>query len=308
MNSGFTLLFEAYSMLLIENEMPVAKVARTVKVTDHRIWRIFDYWLEKAKSKDDLSDVSSIGIDETSIKKGHKYVTVFADMEQRRVVDVQEGKDAKTINGFVKQLELKGGNRNKISQISIDMSRAFIAGTEEVFPNGQITFDKFHIVQHLNNAMNTVRKQERVGNDLLKGHKYTFLKSNKTLSDKKRSQLENITKLYPTLCEAYRLKEIFLDIFKMADINDAKVCLELWCDSAVESNIEPFVRFVDLVKSHWNGITNYFNSKLTNGILEGINSKIQLAKRRARGYRNINNFINMIFFTCGKLNFDYPKI
>jgi len=119
---------------------------------------------------------------------------------------------------------------------------------------------------------------------------------------------ENITNLYSTLGEAYRLKEIFLDIFKMADINDAKVCLELWCDSAVESNIEPFVRFVDLVKSHWNGITNYFNSKLTNGILEGINSKIQLAKRRARGYRNINNFINMIFFTCGKLNFDYPKI
>jgi transposase len=88
--SGFTLLFEGFAMLLIENEMPVAKVAKTVKVTDHRIWRLFDYWVEKAKSKNDLSDVNNIGIDETSSKKGHKYITVFADMEERRVIDVKE--------------------------------------------------------------------------------------------------------------------------------------------------------------------------------------------------------------------------
>ena len=124
-----------------------------------------------------MSDVTKLGIDETSIRKGHNYVTIFSDIQQHRVIDVQKGKDSNTINNFAKQLESKGGNRNKIEQICIDMSASFIAGTKDVFENAQITFDKFHIIQHLNNAMDTVRKQERINNDLLKGHKYTFLKT-----------------------------------------------------------------------------------------------------------------------------------
>ena len=304
--SGFTLLFEAYSMFLIEGEMPVNNVANTLKVAAHRLWRVFNYWLETAKSKDDLSEVSEIGIDETSVKKGHKYITIVADMVERRVINAQAGKDSKIFDKFAEQLEQKGGNRNNIKQICIDMSHAYIAGARATFPNGQITFDKFHIVQHLNIAMDTVRKEERKGNDLLKGHKYTFLRSNKTLSNKKRNELDYLNTLYPTLGSAYRLKEIFLDIFSIKKPKQAIYYLEVWCNTALVSGIQPFIDFVKLIKRHWVGVTNYFYSRLTNGILEGINSKIQLAKRRARGYRNIKNFINMILFTCGKLKFDYP--
>jgi transposase len=147
--SGFTLLFEAYAMLLIESEMPVSKVATCVNVTAPRVWRVFDYWIERAKSNDDLSAVCQIGIDETSSKKGHSYVTTFVDMDERRVIDVQPGKDSQTITNFVEQLELKGGNRKHIEQVCIDMSPAFIAGTLEMFQNSQITFDKFHVIQRL---------------------------------------------------------------------------------------------------------------------------------------------------------------
>jgi transposase len=304
--SGFTLLFEAYAMLLIEGEMPVSKVADRVHVTSPRLWRVFDYWIERAKSKDDLSNVCEVGIDETSTKKGHNYVTTFVDMEQHRVIDVQPGKDSATITGFVEQLELKGGDRKQVEQVCIDMSPAYISGTLEMFQNSQITFDKFHIIQHLNNAMDEVRKKERVGNELIKNHKYTFLRANKKLSDKKRNELEYITMLYPHLGEAYRLKEMFLDVFDIQDKEQAKGYMSFWCDLAVESAIQPFIKFVNLIKAHWFGIVNYFESRLTNGILEGINSKIQLAKRRARGFRKTTNFINMIFFTCGKLKFDYP--
>jgi transposase len=148
--SGFTLLFEAYSMLLIECEMPVCKVAKCVKVTAPRIWRIFNCWIEKAKEKMDLSSVCEIGIDETSSKKGPNYITVFVDMERRKVIDIQEGKDRKTIAEFVYRLENKQGDRRQIEQVSIDMLSAFIAGTFEMLPNAQMTFDKFHIIQHLN--------------------------------------------------------------------------------------------------------------------------------------------------------------
>lgn len=306
--SGFTLLFEAYTMLLIENEMPVNKVAGCVKVTAPRVWRVFDYWIDRARRRDDLSAVCQIGIDETSSKKGHSYVTAFVDMEQHRVIDVQPGKDKEAVKDFVDRLELKGGNRKQIEQVCIDMSPAFIAGTYEMFQNGQITFDKFHIIQHLNNAMNEVRKRERAGNELIKNHKYTFLRLNKNLSDNKRNELAHITMMYPHLGEAYRLKEMFIDVFGIEDADQAKGYLQFWCDMAIESGIQPFIKFVNLIKAHWFGIVNYFDSKLTNGILESINSKIQLAKKRARGFRNIKNYMNMIMYICGKLKFDYPLI
>jgi transposase len=304
--SGFTLLFEAYAMLLIEGEMPVSKVAASVKVTAPRIWRVFDYWIERAKSKDDLSNVCEVGIDETSTKKGHHYVTAFVDMERHRVIDVQPGKDSSTIAGFVEQLELKGGDRKQIEQVCIDMSPAFVSGTLEMFQNSQITFDKFHIIQHLNKAMDEVRKGERAGNELIKNHKYTFLRPYEKLSKKKRNELDYINMLYPHIGEAYRLKEMFLDVFGIEDQDQAKGYMKFWCDLAVESAIQPFIKFVNLIKAHWFGIVNYFDSRLTNGIVEGINSKIQLAKRRARGFRRTENFMNMIWFTCGKLKFDYP--
>jgi transposase len=268
--SGFTLLFEAYAMLLIENEMPVSDVADCVKITSPRLWRVFNYWIEQAKSKDDLSSVCEIGIDETSTKKGHNYVTTFVDMEKHRVIDVQQGKDKETVTDFVEQLELKGGDRKQIEQVSIDMSPAYIAGTLEMFENGQITFDKFHIIQHLNKAMDDVRKAERVGNELIKNHKYTFLRPNKKLTEKKREELEYITMLYPKLGEAYRLKEMFLDVFEIEDDDKAKEYLKFWCDLVLESGIYPFIKFVNLIKAHWFGIVNYFNSNLTNGILERI--------------------------------------
>jgi len=242
-----------------------------------------------------------------SSKKGHNYVTTFVDMEQRRVIDVQQGKDSDVITSFVEQLELKGGDRKQIEQVCIDMSPAFIGGTINMFQNSQITFDKFHIIQHLNNAMDEVRKKERIGNELIKNHKYTYLRHNKKLSEKKRSELEYINMLYPKLGEAYRLKEMFLDVFNIEDADEAKGYLKFWCDLVIESAIQPFIMFVNLIKSHWFGIINYFDTKLNNGILEGINSKIQLAKKRARGFRNINNYINMIMFVSGKLKFDYPR-
>ena len=208
--SGFTLLFEAFAMFLIEGEMPVSKVASCLKVTAPRVWRILNYWLELAISKDDLSGVRELGIDETSSKKGHNYVTVFADMVERRVIYSQAGKDSKIIDNFAEQLEQKGGSRERIEHICIDMSPSYISGATAAFPNSEITFDKFHIVQHLNVAMDTVRKEERLGNDLLKGHKYTFLRSSSNISTKKRNELDYLTTLYPTLGDAFRLKEIFL--------------------------------------------------------------------------------------------------
>jgi len=127
--SGFTILFEAFCITLIQSEMQVSEVSALLGITAPRIWRIFDYWLSQATADEDLSEVSHLGIDETSSKKGHKYVTVFVDMDNRNVIDVYACKDSNTITNFVEYLESRGGDRNRIENVCINMSPAFISGT-----------------------------------------------------------------------------------------------------------------------------------------------------------------------------------
>jgi transposase len=100
---------------------------------------------------------------------------------------------------------------------------------------------------------------------------------------------------------------MFKDFWNIKDPEEAQGYLAFWCDLAESSNLAPFYKASNTVKNHWKGIVNYIESKINNGILEGINSKVQLAKKRARGYRNIRNFINMIYLIASKLKFNYPQ-
>ena len=304
--TGFTLLFEAMALALIEREMHGNRVAEMLKVNPQRIWTIFNHWIDKAKIGDDVSSITQLGIDETSSKKGHKYVTLGVDLDESHVFFVNEGKGKATLHNLQEHLENKGVEKEQIEQISMDLSPSFIAGAAEAFPSAEITFDRFHVVKLLNEAMNQVRISERKEHDALKGHKYTFLRNRENLTNKQEVSLAEMIDLYPTLGQAYRLKEIFNDLWSMPDKVSAEAFLKQWCEEVENSKIPAFMKFVKTVRSHWSGIIHFVETKITNGILEGINSKVQLAKRRARGYRNIDNFINIIYFLCGKLKFDYP--
>lgn len=304
--SGFTLLFEAYVMALIECEMPVNKIGHLINENPHRLWTIFNYWIKRAYNADQPRTPKKLGLDETSKKKGHDYITLAVDLDERRVFHVTEGKDKKAVKAVKTYLESKGIDANKVRDASMDMSPSFISGIREYFPNAEIHFDRFHVVKLLNEAMDKVRQAERKEHEALKGHKYTFLKNRNNLSDNKQKALSELITLYPTLGEAYRLKELFNDLWEMDSDEEATYFLVDWCKEVEKSNITPFKQFVKTVKAHWTGIINFCETEINNGVLEGINSKVQLAKRRARGYRCTENFINMIYFLCGKLKFDYP--
>jgi transposase len=304
--SGFTLLFEAFAMALIEREMPVNRVAEVLGVNPQRVWTVFKHWIKKARDADDVSSITQLGVDETSSRKGHKYVTLGVDLELSRVVHACEGKGKDTLKNIQQHLERKGVKKEQISQVSIDLSPAFIAGVADSFPAAEITFDRFHVVKLLNEAMDKVRRVERLEHEALKGHKYTFLKNRQNLTNKQEKSLTEMIEIYPNLGKAYRLKVLFNDLWEMPNKEAATTFLTHWCDEVEEAKIPAFMAFARMVKSHWSGIIHFVESRITNGILEGLNSKVQLAKRRARGYRNTGNFINMIYFLCGKLKFDYP--
>ena len=161
-------MFEAFLLQLCE-AMPVNKVAKITKVSDDKLWDMCEKYIEKTREYEDFKEITSIGLDETSRAKGHEYITLFVDLHQRRTIFITEGKDNTTIKRFSKDFEVHNGTVEQIENVSCDMSPAFIKGVKEYLPKAQITFDKFHILKIINEAVDKVRKQEVSTNKLLTG-------------------------------------------------------------------------------------------------------------------------------------------
>ncbi len=175
--SGFTLLFEALVMAMVA-EMPVATLAALVGEDDMRIWRVVHHDVDEAVETQNLSGVERVGIDETSSRRGHEYVSVFADLDERRGVFCVEGRDHETVQAFSHFLETHGGDPGKVSEVCQDMSEAFLKGTLTYLPAAEITFDRYHIRQHLSAAVDEVRREESKHHKaLLKNTRYMWLKT-----------------------------------------------------------------------------------------------------------------------------------
>lgn len=299
--SGFTLLFETF-VVVLAREMPISKIAEIVDENDTRIWRIVAAHVNKAYSEKDFSNVTKVGVDETSSRKGHKYVSVFVDMVKKEILFATKGKDAKTIETFAEELPKHNGKTDNIKEVSMDMSPAFIKGARDFLGKASITFDKFHVTKQLNEALDEVRRSEQKSSPLLKGSRYIWLKNPSKLTASQATSLVTLSKENRKVAKVYQMKLTFQDIYKaFGDIASADLAMKKWLSWAMRSRIEPVKKFAKMVKSHYSGIMRYFESNLTAGISEGINSRIQEIKRRGKGYKNIDNFIIMIYLEGSKL-------
>ena len=157
-NSRQTLLFEGIAMLLVQ-DCPVSVVAERMGCNEKTIVRIMKHWVRKAWDKKSFAAIQNLAIDETSFRKGHDYVTLFVDADERSVVNVQKGRDGSTIEKFARVMIQKGGTPDNIGAVTSDLSRAFVPAIERTFPNAEHTIDKFHIKQLLISAMDEVRRQ-----------------------------------------------------------------------------------------------------------------------------------------------------
>ena len=304
--SAFTLLFEALAMTLAR-EMPIKIEAALLGEHDTRIWRIIDHYVEEARARADYSDVTRLGIDETSSRKGHNYVTLFHDMDQKRLIFATAGKDHTTVKDFTEDLKLHNGCPKKITSACIDMSKAFIKGIKEELPNAEITFDPFHVIQLMNKALGSVRAEEaKLFPDLLKGSRYSFLKNPENLTEKQDETLVKLSHYQLKTGRAYLIKLALQDVYFAPSRTDAEALLKGWYSWSIRSQIAPVRKVAKTIKEHWNGILAWFDSKLSNGYVEAVNGLLQSAKRRARGYKTTKNLINMAYLIAGKLDFGLP--
>jgi transposase len=174
--SGFTLLFEALVLTLVK-EMPVQAVARLIGEHDTRIWRVLHHYVGEARAAADFSEVRAVGLDETASKRGHQYITLFMDLDASKLLFATEGRDATTLAAFRADLEAHGGKAEQVEEICMDMSPAFRKGAAASFPEASLTFDKFHVMQLINTAVDTVRREERKTRPELKGTRYVWTKN-----------------------------------------------------------------------------------------------------------------------------------
>ena len=190
-DSGFTLLFEAMIMSMV-TAMPVKAVARLVGEQDTRLWRLLNHYVDKARDQLDLSQVKRVGIDETSGKKGHNYVSVFVDLDTPKVIYATEGKGADTVKRFSENFAEHDGKPDAVEESCCDMSPAFISGIGQYLPKSQITFDKFHVMKIINNAVDEVRRQEQKNHLELKKTRYIWLKNPDKLKKNQSERLEEL--------------------------------------------------------------------------------------------------------------------
>ena len=304
-SSGFTLLMDALIMSMAQS-MQMSEIADMIGEHDTRVWRVVKYYVEDARSREDFSDVYIIGIDETSSAKGHKYVTLVVDFATSKVIYVCRGKDALTVSTFKEDYQVHRGSPDKIASVCCDMSPAFIGGIETEFPNASITFDKFHIMKIVNEGIDMVRREEQAINKVLNKTRYIWLKNPDNLTKEQNKTLGTLKDMNLKTIRAYNLKLSLQMFWVIQERNIAEQYLKKWYFWATHSRLKPMIKAAKTIKYHWDGVMNYFDSKITNGILEGTNSVVQLLKRSARGYRNIPNFITMIYLRLGHLKFQLP--
>jgi transposase len=316
--SGFTLLFEAHVMDLIP-AMPVAAAARMVGEHDTRLWRIIHHYVDAARARADHAGITRVAFDETAARRGHDYVSLFVNLDRSQVLFVADGKDASTVSAFVDDLTQHGGDPTKVSEVCIDMSPAFIKGTAEHLPRAEITFDKFHTVKIVNDAVDEVRREEQKRRPELKRTRYAWLKNETNLSTGQRATIESLADSNLKTARAYQIRLTFQEFYQQPSRNDAETFLKKWYfwarlaqgsarrslvewpDEGTHSRLPPMIDAAKTIKRHWGGILRWHDTHLANGILEGINSLVQAAKPKARGYRSSHNLKAMIYLIAGKL-------
>ena len=299
--SGFTLLFEAL-VLSFATAMPLAKVAAMTAEHDTRIWRVLEHHVLAARDQLDCSGVHRVGMDETSAPKGQDYISIFADLDARRVIFATEDRSAGTEDRFAADLAAHGGDPEKVTDTSSDMSTAFISGISQYLPNAAMTFGRFHLVAKLSEAIDTVRRTEVATRPELKHTRWLWLKNWASLSAKQQAQLHRLMRPSAQLAtaRALRWREDFQAFYDQHPSYGPEY-LRRWCYGAKRSRLQPIKDFVTLVEKHWEGIVAWHANHLSNGLLEGINSLVQAAKARARGYRNKTKMIIIVYLIAAKL-------
>jgi transposase len=254
---------------------------------------------------------AAIGVDETSFRKGHEYVTVVNSLAEPLVLDVVDERKQSSLDAFYRQYTPE--ELSRIEYVAMDMWEPYIASTHEHLTDAasKIVFDKFHVLQHRSGAVDQVRRQENkrlreAGDDRLKRTKYLWLRRSDRLDEEDRVRLDALATSSLAAARALGYKELASSLWGYARWVSADKAWRRWLHGALRCSLEPVKRVARMIQGHLQGVVNAAASDITNAMSESNNSNIQRIKKRARGFRSRARFRIAILFHLGGLDL-YPR-
>jgi len=303
-HSRFTLMFQALAIHLLK-QCTVSGAAKILRISWDQAWHIMKQAVDRGLARKQQVNIQYLGVDEKSAKKGHTYFTLVYNLEKGTVEYISDDRKTDSLQAYFDSISEE--KKSFIKAVAMDMWDPYIKATSDSIGSDKIVIDRFHVMKHMNKAVDDVRKQESKelqaqGNNDLKGSKYLWLRGEENIPDHRREDFETLKNKTFKVAKAWAIKEMLRELWGSANLKSAIHYFLKWFEWARTSGLKPVRKAADTVANHIDHILTYFKHRITNAASEGINSKIQKVKAMACGYRNKDNFKTAIYFHCGGLN------
>jgi transposase len=285
-------------------DMTVKRVAEIYRIGWAQAQRMDMAYMRRIEAANPIrTDLSVVGIDEISVRKRHTYRITVSDLEHPRPIWMGgQGRGEEDLDRFFNQI---GPQRcTNIRIVVMDMWKPFRKSVLKHVPHALIVFDKFHVLRHLSDALDQVRRQEvkrlnEKERKFIKGQRYTLLSNRANLSTEGRRSLKILLKANKRLHKAYLLKESFGQLWHYRYPAAARKFFQNWKDQLRWQKLKPFEKFAAMIERHWSGIADYSRpeNKVSLGFVEGLNNKIRVIQRRAYGLRD-EEYLRLKILTC----------
>lgn len=310
--SRFTLLMERLIIDLIQQCSTVIGACRIAGITWDEGWGIMSRAVVRGQARKVPQPIAYIGVDEKAFRKGHRYHTIVCDLERATVEYVAEERRTESLGGYDDQLTPE--QRDALAGVAMDMWEPYIQATRTRLPGGdaRIVFDRFHIMREMTKAVDMVRRQEHRtflrddGESPLTKTKYLWLFNEDHLPARHADAFAAVQALELKVGRAWAIKEALRTLWTYRQGAAVRRFYARWYAWAIRSRLEPVKKVARMIHRHLDGVLRFVQHPITNGVAEGLNSKIMSIKRKAAGFRNPQHFTTAIYFHCGGLDL-YPR-
>lgn len=307
----FTASFEAFAVELLLACQTKSQVCKLTGLSFDEIHHIQRRAVDRGLARREEEPVKRVGLDEKSMKKGHKYLTVLSEIREGggRVLEVSEDRTTESAKALLTK-SLSGRQRQGVESVSMDMWKPYEDAARDCVPNADVVFDKFHVTQHLGKAVDLTRRQEyrklmktdREAAEAMKNSKYLFLFNSENLGPERVLRFADAKAAAKQTAKAWECKEVFQAFWSSPTVVDGKRYLENWIAHAKKTGVTAMRKVAEMLERKFEGVLNYLKHRVTNAVAESLNAKIQLLKSTARGFRSFENYRTNILFYFGGLN------
>lgn len=309
--SRFTLLMERLIIDVLLQCQTLSGACAIVQISWDEAQGIMQRAVERGQQRKEAAVVQQIGVDEKAFAKGHRYVTLVSDLQRGTVQYVAEDRTAPSLAGYF--AALTPAQRQGIEAVAMDMWRPYVQAVREGLAEGEskIVFDRFHIMKQMNEAVDKVRRAEhrelrQEGCDWLSGSKYWWLYGRENLPERYRGEFRQLQQRNLRTGRAWAIKETLRGLWAYQSETWARKFFDRWFGWAKRSRLSAVKKVADMLRTHLAHVLSYCRHRITNGVAEGLNSKIMTIKRKCCGFANMENFKTAIYFHCGGLDL-YPR-